>query len=287
MIGAVIICICIYTLFQIAFIGVMPVDHVKNGWHQIAENVPGGPFAAFATILGLQWLAVALYIDAVVSPSGTGFAYTGATARINYAMAKNRQIPGFFSKLNRFNMPVWSLLFNFAVGMIIFLPFPGWYDLVGFISASIVLSFAFGPISLAALRYQKPNIQRPFRLPYGIVFSAVSFVLVGLVVYWTGWETNWKVMLTFLIGILIFIITRKSGNNDSEPLNFRPSIWIWPYILGIGLISYLGSYGKGKGLLNELEAMMIIAVLSLVIFVLAIKVRLPDDEAKKLLDKQN
>ncbi len=89
MIGAVGICLVIYVLLQVAFIGVIPPDHLKHGWHEISEKVPGGPFAGFAAMLGVTWLAFALYIDAVVSPAGTGLAYTGATARINYAMSKN------------------------------------------------------------------------------------------------------------------------------------------------------------------------------------------------------
>jgi amino acid transporter len=286
MIGAVVISLAIYILLQVAFVGVIPIDHLKGGWHQISEKVPGGPFAAFASILGLQWLALALYIDAVISPSGTGLAYTGVTARINYAMAKNRQVPRIFEKLNRFKVPVWSLLFNFVIGMFIFLPFPGWSELVGFISASIVLSFAFGPVSLAALRYQVPELQRPFRIPYGIVFSAVTFMLVGFVVYWTGWETNWKVLLTVVIGLIVFTLTRLTNSEAPEPLNLRESNWIWPYIFGLGLISYLGGYGKGLGLLSEGLAMAIIAILSLAIFALALNLRLPDEQARSLVSKE-
>jgi amino acid transporter len=286
MIGAVVISLAIYILLQVAFIGVIPIDHLKDGWHQISENVPGGPFAAFASILGLQWLALALYIDAVISPSGTGLAYTGVTARINYAMSRNGQIPRIFEKLNRFRVPVWSLLFNFVVGMIIFLPFPGWSELVGFISASVVLSFAFGPVTLAALRYQIPELQRPFHLPYGIVFSAIAFIFVGFVVYWTGWETNWKVFLTVLIGLIVLTLTRITSSETSEPLNLKESIWIWPYIFGLGAISYLGSYGKGQGLISEGLAMVVIAIFSLAIFVLALKLRLPDEQARSLVSKE-
>lgn len=233
----------------------------------------------------MQWLAVALYGDAILSPSGTGLAYTGVTARINYAMSKNRQIPRIFEKLNRFKVPVWSLLFNFVAGMIIFLPFPGWAELVGFISSAVILSLAFGPVSLAALRYQVPNLKRPFRVPFGVVFSAISFVFVGFVVYWTGWETNWKVFLAALMGLLILGITRMANKETNDPLNLKESIWIWPYIFGLGLISYLGSYGKGLGLLSEGLAMAIIAIFSLAIFVLALKLRLPDEQARSLVSE--
>lgn len=285
MIIALSVSLIIYMLLQVSFIGVIPADHLKDGWRMISENVPGGPFAAFATLLGVQWLAFSLYFDAVLSPSGTGLAYTGATARINYAMSRNGQIPGFFARLNRFKVPGWSLLFNFVIGMLIFLPFPGWSEIVGFISSAAVLSFAFGPISLASLRYQVPDLDRPFRVPFGILFSAIAFVLIGFVVYWTGWETNWKVFLAAMFGLVVLVLTRMTGDEPSEPLNFKQSSWIWPYILGLGIISYLGDYGHGLGLITHGLALPILAIFSLVIFWQAIKLRFPDAEAVRLISE--
>ncbi len=44
-------------------------------------------------MLGLGWLAVLLYIDAVVSPGDTGLIYTTITSRISFAMARNGNAP--------------------------------------------------------------------------------------------------------------------------------------------------------------------------------------------------
>lgn len=282
MIGAIVISLVIYILLQVAFLGVIPPDHLKHGWRGLAEKVPGGPFAGFAAMLGLTWLAFALYVDAVISPAGTGLAFTGATARINYAMSKNAQFPATFERVNRFKVPASSLVFNFAVGMIIFLPFPGWAELVGFISSAVILSFAFGPVSLAALRYQAPNLKRPFRVPFATAFSAICFVLVGYVVYWTGWDTNWKVLLAALIG-LVFLALGRAHRKTRDPLNFRESAWIWPYLLGTGLISYTGSYGRGLGILPHGVDLLVITLFSLAIFSLALKLRLPDEQVERLV----
>ena len=202
-IGAVLVSLAIYLLLQVAFIGVVPEAHLAHGWANVSENVPGGPFAAFAAILGMQWLAAALYFDAVLSPSGTAIAYIGATARINYALAQNNQFPSTFLHLNRASVPVWALIFNFGLGLLLLLPFPGWQELVGFISSAAVLSLAFGPVSMTALRYQLPDANRPFKLRAGTTVSAISFVLVGCVVYWSGWDTNWKVFGLGAAGALL------------------------------------------------------------------------------------
>ena len=75
----------------------------------------------------------------------------------------------------------------FVVGLIVFLPFPSWQQLVGFITSATVLSFASGPLVLAALRAQIPDHERPFRVPGGHVIPFLAFwalepdrLLVGL-----------------------------------------------------------------------------------------------------------
>ncbi len=250
MIGAVVISLVIYVLLQVAFIGAVPEAHLAGGWTKLAENVADGPFAAFATILGLQGLAAALYVDAIISPTGTGLAYTGATARINYALAENGQLPKLFMRLNAAQVPVWSIAVNFVIGLLMLLPFPGWSQLIGFISSAAILSLAFGPVSLAALRHQLPDHKRPFRLKGGVALSAVAFMLVGCVVYWAGWQTNWKVFALAIAGGAVLIALHFWGD-EAGKLDLRQSLWFWLFIDGLGAISYLGNYGGGLGVLPK------------------------------------
>ena len=51
-----------------------------------------GPFAGRATAFGLSWLATLLYIDAIISPGGTGLLYVGTSSRVSFALARNRYI---------------------------------------------------------------------------------------------------------------------------------------------------------------------------------------------------
>ena len=50
--------------------------------------------------LGLSWLATLLYIDAIISPGGTGLLYVGTSSRVSLALARNRYIPRAFSRLS-------------------------------------------------------------------------------------------------------------------------------------------------------------------------------------------
>jgi amino acid transporter len=282
--GAVGICLVIYVLLQVAFIGVIPAAHLANGWANIVEDVSGGPFAGFAVILGLQWLAMTLYADAIISPAGTALTFIGTTARINYAMSKSKQFPALFQRLNKARVPIWSLVFNFIVGMLLFLPFPGWAELVGFISSASVLSFSFGPVSLAALRYQAADRERPYKTPLGITFPAVAFIFVGFAVYWTGWETNYKVFLVALGGLVLLLVARLFGHNKHEPLMLRHTNWFWLYLAGLAFISWLGNYGHGLGVIPTGVDMALLAALSLGCFWVALRTRLPNEQAQQFIE---
>jgi amino acid transporter len=282
MIGAVVISLAIYVLLQIAFIGAVPEAHLAGGWTKLAENVADGPFAAFATILGLQGLAAALYVDAIISPSGSGLAYTGATARINYALAENGQLPKFFLQLNQAQVPVWSIVINFLVGLMLLVPFPGWSELIGFISSAAILSLAFGPVSLAALRHQLPARRRPFLLKGGMAIAAVSFVLVGCIVYWAGWDTNWKVFALAIVGGGVLIGLHYWGGETGR-LDLKQSLWFWLFIDGLGVISFLGNYGGGLGVIPKYVDLVIVGGFSLGVFALATRDRLPDAQTVALL----
>ena len=41
---------------------------------------------------------------------------------------------------------MWSIAVNFIIGLLMLLPFPGWSQLIGFISSAAILSLAFGPV---------------------------------------------------------------------------------------------------------------------------------------------
>jgi amino acid transporter len=282
MVGAVVISLVIYVLLQIAFIGAVPAAHLAGGWTKLAENVADGPFAAFATILGLQGLASLLYVDAIVSPTGTGVAYTGATARINYALAENGQLPELFMRLNTAQVPVWSIVINFLFGLLLLLPLPGWSQLIGFISSAAILSLAFGPVSLVALRHQLPDQGRPFRLKAGVAVSAIAFMLVGCIVYWAGWQTNWKVFALALAGGALLIgVNYWSGEKDK--LDLKQSLWFWLFINGLGVLSLIGNFGGGLGLIPKYVDLVVVSSFSLLTFWIAMRDRLPAAQTKALL----
>src|SRR5205814_2124580 len=101
-IGATVLAVCLYIALQLAFVAALDPSSLSKGWGALAFSGKAqlyGPYAGLATALGLGWLAVLLYSDAIVSPGGTGLVYTGASSRLTFALARNGYIPSAFGRL--------------------------------------------------------------------------------------------------------------------------------------------------------------------------------------------
>ncbi len=187
-IGSVLLTGVLYILLQIAFIAaVRPSDLASSkGWAKLAFAGDFGPLAAIAGVIGLGWLATVLYVDAVISPADTGLIYTTVTGRVSYAMGRNGNAPRILAKTTPRGVPLVSLFVTFVVGLIVFLPFPSWQQLVGFVTSATVLSFGAGTLVIGALRREMPERERPFRVPFGDVLPFLALYASNLIVYWAG-----------------------------------------------------------------------------------------------------
>lgn len=282
-IGSVLLCGIIYVVLEVAFIGtVQPKDLLSShGWEQLAFANDFGPLAAIAGALGLGWLAVVLYIDAVVSPGDTGLIYNTITARMSYAMGRNRNAPLSLAKVNKRGTPWVSLFIGFLVGLFFFLPFPSWQYLVSFITSATVLSFGSGPLVLAAMRRQIPNRPRVFRVPGGDIIPFLAFFSANMIVFWGGWATNWKLFVAVLLGFVLLPIFNATAKHNLPPMNFRAAFWVLPWLVGLALISFLGDYDGGMHVLNLGWGALATLALTVLIYSLAVRVNLSGDEVER------
>jgi amino acid transporter len=283
-IGSMLIGVVIYVLLQVAFIAALDPGNLSHGWSKLAFQGLVGPFAGLATAVGLGWLAVLLYIDAAISPGGTGLLYTGTSARVSYALSRNRWWPRAFSSLTDRGIPLWSMVLSFAVGILVFLPFPGWQKLVGFITAASSLSYGMACIAAASLRMQDRDRERPFRLPGLPVLAPFGFIVANLIVYWSGWETVWRIDVTLVIGLVAFLLYRVVGRSEELPrLDLRGAAWIPPYLVGMSVITYAGRY-DGRNWLPFWVDIGVVAVFALAIFALALSLRLAPEDAQGYIE---
>jgi amino acid transporter len=288
-IGSLLLTAVIYVLLQVAFIGaVRPGDlaHSK-GWTNLNFANDFGPLAAISTIIGLGWLAKLLYIDAIVSPADTGLIYTTVTSRVSYAMGRNGNAPQVLAKTTNRGVPFVSLLVTFFIGLIVFLPFPSWQQLVGFVTSATVLSFGAGTLAIVALRHEIPDRDRPFRVPGGPVIPFLAFYASNLIVFWAGWDVNWKLFVTIAFGFVLFAAFHMFGRGEKQPLDLKAgATWTLPWLAGLCLLSYLSDFPEQKKNAGNTSTIsfgwdfLAVLALTIVVYVIAIRLRLPQDRVE-------
>jgi amino acid transporter len=279
--GSVAIGAVIYCALQVVYIGALPGSSFVHGWANLAYTGIKGPFAGLATVIGLGWLATILYIDAVISPGGTGLIYVTSTSRISYGLSRNGYTPQLFERTDKRGVPWFGLLIAFVTGCICFLPFPSWKELVGFITSASVLMYAGAPLAYGVFQKQLPNRERPYRLPFGQVIAPLSFVVASLIIYWSGWDTVWRLGFAILLGYALlgsyaWYATAK-GLPNAPQLDWKAAQWLPVYLIGMGIISWQGGFCSNPGcsIANNLPLwwdILVIAVFSLAIYYWALAV---------------
>lgn len=257
--GAVAIGFILYFMLQFSFLVAVPDRFLVHGWSALSYPGDSGPLVGLTLLLGLGGVATLLLVDAALSPFGTTLVYTAATSRILYGMAINKHLPALFLKVNRHKIPYVTLYANLIVGMLSFLPFPGWQKLVAFLSSASILSYSIGPICLLAMRKLQPNTHRPFKLVPHLLLSYLAFYICNLMLYWCGFEVLWKLNVALIIGLIIYKIYNRSALNQAISL-----YWFFSYMLFLLLLSYLGNFG-GLGVVQFPRDLALILPFSIIV----------------------
>ncbi|WP_034526456.1 APC family permease [Secundilactobacillus oryzae] len=256
----------IYIVLQSTYItSISPDLLAKVDWHGITFN---SPFADLAIMLGIYWLSVLLYMDAFVSPFGTGVSFVASTGRALYAMASNHHVPAFIGKVNmKYGIPQKAILVNMFLSMVMVSIFRTWGTLASVISTSTLIAYLTGPVTVVSLRKMAPKFKRPVTLAAINFWAPLAFVLASLATYWAMWPTTIEVILVILLGFpLYFYYEWKSGWTDFRK-QLKSSAWMIGYLIFISIASYIGSHEfNGQDWIKYPYDFVLVIVVSLVFY---------------------
>ncbi|MBS0349720.1 MAG: APC family permease [Proteobacteria bacterium] len=242
LISAILICLAIYLILQTGFIGALTPQDLANGWHGLNFS---SPFVQLAISFNLNAIALLLYVDAVISPSGTGIAYMGSTARMLFGMQRSGYMPKFVGDLHpKYLIPRNAMWVSLILGFVFLWIFRGWGNLANVISIMNTLSYAAGPLAAAGLRYISPNWRSPCRIPGMKIIAPLSFIVISLIVYWSRWPLTGEVLLVVFAGLIIYFYFQLKNKGDIK-MHLKSGIWFVCYLLVMALLSWLGSQQFG------------------------------------------
>jgi len=268
---SLVICAAIYLLLQVAFIGALDDADLVHAWKSFDFTHRYGPMGALAQALAMIWLVQLIVGAAIVGPFGAALVSTGSDGRLVLALARNGFFAAIFTKLSRYGVPLNALILNTFAGVFALLVMP-FHEIVAINSSSLTLALTTGPLALLALRYLAPDEKRWFRLPCAPLLAGLAFVIATLIIYWSGWDTLWRLGIALVVGLAIFAY--RNRRNEWASLDFPGAAWLPPYVATIGVVSAFGTFGGGSGDIPFGWDVAILAVVAVALLVVAVRGRI-------------
>lgn len=289
-VGSVLLSTLIYVGIQYAVLGsVNPAVILRDGWSGLHFKGAAGPLAAMVAAAGAVWWSYFIYLNAIVSPMGTGFIYTTTTSRILMATGEMGSGPTRLTLISRHGVPWSALIATFVIGAIFLFPFPSWQKLVAVISSSTVLSYGIGPIVLLQLRSRLPGLDRRYRIRFAWIIAPVAFIVANWIIFWTGLKTS-DYVFGILGGMFVLYMAYYSFQKyvrirPVPDLHARHALWLIPYFGGMWVLSLIGPKSLGGlDLVDFMTGSLLTAAWSLIILALALWNSLGPVETQAMFD---
>ena len=238
--GSIIICLIIYLMLQVSFLGAIDAKTVSNGWHTLDFT---SPLSQLAVLIGINWLSLILYVDAVISPSGTGVVYVGSSARIFTGMAEDKQMPSIFAHEHPVhNISRLSILVTLVFCTLLVVFFDNWDKIMIVVSVFQILSCLAVPIAFSKIRRDNKR-ESSFRMPFGLSVSYITFMILSYLLVQCG---TMALVLSFIVHTIFFIIyCSVFYKNFNQTIKAFASSWsIFVYIAAIILFGFLQEADK-------------------------------------------
>ncbi len=152
----------------------------------------------------LLWLKTLIEIGAIAGLTSVILVMLMAQPRIFYSMSKDGLMPKIFGRVHpKFQTPYVGTIIVGVIASALagFLPI----GLLGeMVSMGTLLAFATVCAGVLILRFTKPEIPRPFRVPFAIVVCPLG-VAACLYLFWQPFTEHWKLFVGWtLIGLVIY-----------------------------------------------------------------------------------
>ncbi|MBO3129175.1 APC family permease [Dermatophilus congolensis] len=194
LIGALVLCMILYMGVSAVITGMVPYDRIDEG----------APLAAAFTSVGLGWAGILISIAAICGLTSVILVDIVGMGRIGFAMGRDKLLPAWIGRLHpKYGTPSRMTLLTTAFVVLLggFVPLAELADMV-----AIGTLFAFVVVSVAVpvLRRTRPDLKRPFRVPFSPVVPIISVLACLFLMTNLSLETWIRFLVWFGIGVVIY-----------------------------------------------------------------------------------
>lgn len=201
--GSLIVCTILYILTCAVLVGIVPYTELNDP----------APIAKAVNAIGLPWFAFLVKVGAFAGLSSVMLVLLYGQTRIFYTMARDGLLPSVFARVNpKTKTPILNTLIVGAVAAG-FAGFTGLDFLGDTTNVGTLVAFMLICITVIYLRFTRPNLNRPFKMPtwlitiIAVLGALMCFVLLMSLMSEEGtrrfftWYVSIGVLIYFVYGI--------------------------------------------------------------------------------------
>ncbi|MGC8658264.1 MAG: APC family permease [Desulfomonilaceae bacterium] len=192
--GSLAICTVLYVSFSLVLTGLVSYSRLN-----VAD-----PVALAVDATGIHWLAILVKLGAIAGLTSVILVLLMGQPRIFFSMAHDGLLPAFFARVHpRFGTPAnTTIVTGFCVGLLAsLLPVRILGELVSIGTLAAFILVCFGVL---VLRYKRPDIGRPFRIPLSPLLPILGVVSCGALALSLPWEAWLRLVSWLAVGFIIY-----------------------------------------------------------------------------------
>jgi basic amino acid/polyamine antiporter, APA family len=166
--GSLVICTILYILTCAVLVGIVPYTELHDP----------APIAKAVNAIGLPWFALLVKLGAFAGLSSVMLVLLYGQTRIFYTMARDGLLPSVFATINPKTKTPWVNTIVVGVVAAGFAGFMGLDFLSDITNVGTLVAFAIICITVIYLRFARPDLRRPFKLP---AWASILCAVLGAV----------------------------------------------------------------------------------------------------------
>ncbi len=195
-VGSLVISTIFYILVAIGAIGLVPAADLGESDAPLADALKDGA--------GLDWAAAVLALGAVIAITSVLLVILYGQTRIFFAMCRDGLMPLRFADVSpRFGTPA-KLTASFGILIAVLAAFVPLSEIVKLVNIGTLFAFILVNIGVIVLRRTRPDMERPFRVPFSPVFPIIGILLCIWLMKDLPGSTWLRFVVWLAIGMLIY-----------------------------------------------------------------------------------